>query len=398
MTTLRGNIFDRVEVWGQPWHGRMDLAGVLDLGGGKSQTSTYIPTGGQAQLVQFAGLPVPVDKACDIAEGVSWKNWAILAGNKRQYMPLRDYCFDCNSWLYRTADGTVWCLQLWCLEAADPVVIRARNVNKSGDMWQTLFTGLETYKPVIRMLSNAQMTALSASQTGDRALLNVGQSSYTWSVSIASNPIWIDTYAIRDQPTSATFVEISISGGSSSEPPVVSVGMLSSDDEFSHQPYAAYTSTTVRDHAKWMVGAWMRPDGVVSKTYVDLEITRTLTGNGSHWSALTGVAVVGKLILPSGEAPLLNVTSSATVSADGGYLSTATTTTPPGVTTNTQAEFAISHSASSDGAVQKFQVNGVAWVLGGLGQQVNPVAIADFYKVWCQHPITGELTFDGHYF
>lgn len=400
MTTLRGTVFDKIEVWGQPWHGRMDQAGVLDLGGGKTKTSTYIPIGGQAQLVQFAGLPVPVDRACDIAEGASWKNWAILAGNKRQYLPLYDYTFGANTWLYRTADGTVWVLQLHCLDALDPVVVRAKRVNTSGDMWQTVYTGLETYKPGIRQLTIAQQTALSASKTGDRALIRLSTSpAYTPGMSIVSNQNWIDTYAIHFQPVSATFAEFSVSGGTATVAPTVSVSMLTSDDVFSHQAYTAFQNATVQDHAKWLVGAWMQPDGIVSKTYLDVVITRTLTGDGSTWSAMTGVSVVGKLILSASEVQILSLSGSATVSGSGGYLTTTTTTTPPGTTTNTQAQFSIAHSASLDGAVQKFDVNANYRAMGGLGQHLNPITLAEYQDTeWCQHPITGELTVGGHFF
>lgn len=397
MTTLRGTIFDRIEVWGQPWHGLMDQAGVLDLGGGKTKTSSYIPNGGQAQLVQFDGLPVPVDRACDIAEGASWKNWAILAGNSRQYLPLIDYKFGANTWLYRTADGTVWCLRLYCSGINDPVVIQARNVNKNGDMFQTVYTGLDDYKSVIRQITNSQITALSASKTGATAIVNLRQI-YTASISITSNPNWIDTYAINFQPTSAKFAEINVSGGDSTNPPTVSVSLLSSADEFSRQSYSAHSNATVRDHAKWMVGAWMRPDGTVARTYLDVDITRTLSGNGT-WSALTGVNVVGKLFMPSGEVQILTLSSNATVSGSGGYLSTTTTSTPPGTTTNTQAQFGISHASSLDGAVQKFEVNGVFRVIGGLGQQINSVTLQEYQSgEWCQHPITGEITLAGHFF
>lgn len=397
MTTLRGVFADKIEAWGQPWHGKMNASGVLDLGGGKTKTSTVIPAGGQAQLVQFAGLPVPTDKACDTAVGASWKNWAILAGHRRQYMPLYDFTFGANSWLYRTADGTVWCLQVFCDAGSTPVV-QARNLNTPGAWWVTLYTGLAAYKTAIVQMTDAETTYLSASKTGDKALLNLNQD-YTFSSTLTNNANWIATYAIVNQPVSQKFAEITVTGGSLTTPPSVSVGLLTADEVFTREPYTIYSTMTVRDRAKWLVGAWLNPDGVVVKSHMDVDITRSLTGNGSSWSALSGATVIGKLSGAAGDVEILNLSASMTISSGGGYTSYSTTSTPPGGTTSTFPEFSISHSASLDGAVQKIQSQGVARVFGGIGGQINPITSTEYsVSTWCQHPITGELTTEGHFF
>lgn len=404
MSVFDLHILDDLDAWGQPWHGVMDAAGVLTLPNGSTKTTTIIPVGGQAQLVKFDGLPVPVDEPCDIAAGASWKNWAILAGHERQYMPLLDYKMDPQSWLYRTDDGTVYKLRIMTGTLADPVQIVAQSLLPGGGTF-VVYTGFDAYKSALMLASHS--STLSASQTGRLAIIQLSNGSI--SQIQQSSDSWRYAEFVHPPVIAPVYAKIEVSGGTVSVPPTVLVSTLDADFVSVREPCVAYANMICTERYKRLVSAWVKPDGNIARTYIDYTITRTMVTGALFfpWYDMASSTVLAKLITPTAEITLLSgtITQSLSPTSNGPHGSSSGMSiifSTPDTSSTTDDRWSVRWSADTDESVTVIEVGACGGVYcqvrGGLGGAVNPVSYEDSTKQWCQHPITGELVHSKHFF
>lgn len=139
--------WDKIEAFGNPWHGRMDSNGTLTIESGASfggqkpkQTYPGVPesddSSRQHVLVKFQGLPdAPSVTQFEAESGMEWRNTAFLVGTDRHYSPFANIGLGANSWLYRCTDGEVWAFQP-IRHTVTLLRIMAKRINVPNDGWQ----------------------------------------------------------------------------------------------------------------------------------------------------------------------------------------------------------------------------------------------------------------------
>lgn len=193
--------WDEIRVVGNPWHGIMNSDGQLTLDTGPVKAGlrpvaigSLIDTSREHILVRFAGQPAaPTATPRETAAGMIWKNDAILAGLRRQYSPFSNISIGVNTWLWRTADLTVWVLEADHVNTTT-LRIRGSRLNKKDDPQLVLAD--------ITHAADDTFSRVWPAPDGARAVVPFGA-------------------AIRA-------VEITVSGGTATTPPVV-IGIVESE-------------------------------------------------------------------------------------------------------------------------------------------------------------------------
>lgn len=399
--------FDQIECWGQPWHGVMAPGGAMTMDAGGVVKTGGIPdlAGGQAQLVMFPGLPEPITEDYETALGMAWKNYAILAGNHRWYAPFGGYAFGVQSWLYRCADGTVYKLQMVAPESTTLVEIWAGRVADDSSTPAVIWTGLSAHAGWLRLFTASDNTCLSASADGSKAIVVVSIGSPSLSL---YGSLYLNN-TIFNAPEAAQAYEIAVTGGSATSPPGISVSPMSADFIDDRGYHTSLAAQTVTDHLKFLVAAWVKPNGTVQKTYLEAEVSRVFIsgylGPGST-GALSSIAADVYLTTNEGRLLVNHMDAVANltflhVDASGdvyGLESTTANNWPMNAGAVPGPGFSVSIHPNLDFSVLGIESNGVPKIVGGLGSVRTDVAISDFIKSLCQHPITGELHVDRHVF
>ncbi|QEY62553.1 hypothetical protein FXN65_10875 [Metapseudomonas lalkuanensis] len=109
MINIGGVLTDKVNIWGWPWHGRIDADG-LHLPNGSTKTHPLPERPWNTYRLRVPGTPVvtrtPEQLADDAAAGRQWWSEAILCGRFFQL-----YGKDMGGWIYCAPDGSRWLIR-----------------------------------------------------------------------------------------------------------------------------------------------------------------------------------------------------------------------------------------------------------------------------------------------
>ncbi|WP_330114927.1 hypothetical protein SA496_01270 [Pseudomonas sp. JS3066] len=200
MINIGGVLTDKVNLWGWPWHGRIDAAG-LHLPNGQTKTHPLPERPWNTYRLRVPGTPVvtrtPEQLAADVAAGRQWWSEAILCGRFFQL-----YGKEMGGWIYCAPDGSRWLIRRDLAKAirfgeiGQPSDQRTLTINNPSD------TGQAT--PVVD-LGNGPVTALQwedpidISADGRKAIFML----YT------SDP----GYPARERPIPLGFLLAEVTGG-----------------------------------------------------------------------------------------------------------------------------------------------------------------------------------------
>lgn len=101
-----GERFDQDEVlrFGDPWHG-LYRNGVVELPNATTRAPGGAPSNGSSFVIQIPGRPAVTTSPADAAQGMTWLNYAIMAGDAHA---VYGRSLGDNSWIFIDADGVPW--------------------------------------------------------------------------------------------------------------------------------------------------------------------------------------------------------------------------------------------------------------------------------------------------
>lgn len=345
------NPMDHVRVFGQPWHGRQDLSGVLTLAGGETKaghqpghffapSSTYRPirtkpTGYgrflRCGLVDFSmpSVPTPGDAETEagLDSGAAFKTYAYLNGPYSQMSPVDESNYRVSSslppgsWLYKCSDGAVWCLFPSAVKGASPGVshalrIRGFNLNRklsssiinddySKFSWPAGDIVFETSSAAVDIHPTFWEEGeidVSFSKDGSKAHIPA-ECSYSYTL-VSGNLGGATSSSTQTANGTASFF-LSVTGGGLDSPPLISIeyvdgspsslGVFGTNWNYSnswHPGSAASYQTSAFDNRTTYLGGFVKSDGSpVKVTLVEKAVLTHSTvwvGGFSDWVEVPG--------------------------------------------------------------------------------------------------------------
>lgn len=215
--------FDEIVAWGNPIHGYREASG----GALKSESGVTInlsglvnelPPDGWNRVSDF-GMPGITTTAEDLAAGLTWKNFVVWSGRSRRYMPIHGGALgpmDVGelAWPYQTADGTIWFLWV-TLASYGTIDIRAS--------LQPIYSGPPgAGGTLVAQFANPENTLdhvfVNFSLNGSLAALHLCAANMTFDGALEAVYIY----------------DITVSGGSATNAPAVSVSLTYDPSNMTH--------------------------------------------------------------------------------------------------------------------------------------------------------------------